>query len=410
MKNAVKLALVLVLSLGVIISLIACSEQSSQQPLSAAIIIGSHANSRNLNFSNEVVVDTVKQAIRTYGLVSIICADGNPDLISSNLYDIPDAYKQASAQKLSNDATKKAGELLRSLTTIKADDEEVDLLESLRLAVRSLSTAPAETQKRIVVIDSGLSTTGLLDFNSLNIAAEPYKIAQYLSDLQAIPDFDGITVSWHQIGDTASPQEKLTPEQRNQLISIWQTIVEKTGGIFETSSIVANPGDIDATDLPNVSAVQLANINAPLIPQAQVKPQVIEPIIFSEEQVHFVGDKAIYVNAIEAEAAIKPTAEFMLANPNFTALLVGTTAGNTSNDFTYKLSGDRAAKVRETLIKFGVPAERIKTIGLASSDPWHIPDTDNKGKMNENNATQNRKVVLLDLTSEMAQEIINPQQ
>jgi hypothetical protein len=103
-----------------------------------------------------------------------------------------------------------------------------------------------------------LSTfTGLLDFNRLNIAVEPEKIAQYLADLQAIPDF------------------------------------------------------------------------------------------FSEEQVHFVGDKAIYVNATEAEAAIKPTAKFMLANPNFTALLVGTT---------------------------------------------------------------DRKVVLLDLTSEMAQEILNPHQ
>jgi outer membrane protein OmpA-like peptidoglycan-associated protein len=186
--------------------------------------------------------------------------------------------------------------------------------------------------------------------------------------------------------------------------------VEKTGGIFEISSIVANPGNINAEEMPFVSAVQLAKINAPLIPQAQVKPQVIEPIIFSEEQVHFVSDKAVFVNTAEAEAAIKPTAEFMLANPDFTALLVGTTAGNTSSDWTYKLSQDRADKVRETLIKFGVPAEMIQTIGLASSDPWHIPDTDNKGKMNENNATQNRKVVLLDLTSEMAKEILSAHQ
>jgi hypothetical protein len=69
MKNTLKTVIVLVIALGVIFSLTACSEQPSQQPLSAAIIIGSHANSRNLNFSNEVVVDTVKQAIGTYGLV-----------------------------------------------------------------------------------------------------------------------------------------------------------------------------------------------------------------------------------------------------------------------------------------------------------------------------------------------------
>lgn len=402
-----KLTAALLLILWSVTTLTACSKQSPQQPVSVAIIVGSHANSRQLNFSNEIVVNAVKQAIASYGLVSVICADGNPDLISSNLYDIPDAYKQASAQKLQNDATKKASELLSSLTTVMADDEEVDLLESLRLAVRSLSVAPSGSQKRIEVIDAGISTTGLLNFNDVDIAAEPEKIAQYFADLQAIPNFDGIIVSWHQLGDTADPQEKLSPEQRNRLVSVWQSIVEKTGGTFEPSSIVANPGDFNADEMPFVSAIEFAKITTPVLPKADVTPQIIEPVIFTEEQVHFVGDKAVYVNDAEAEAAIKPTAEFMLAHPDFTALLIGTTAGNTSSDYTYKLSHDRADKVKETLMKLGVPEERILTIGLASSDPWHIPDTDNNGKLNESNAMQNRKVVLLDATSEMAQKILN---
>jgi outer membrane protein OmpA-like peptidoglycan-associated protein len=253
----------------------------------------------------------------------------------------------------------------------------------------------------------------LLNFNEINIAAEPKTIASCLADLQAIPEFSGITVSWHQLGDTADPQEDLTPEQRNRLISIWQAIIEKTGGAFEISDIVANPGDINADEMPFVSAVKLAKATAPSPPlpvtetkPIVIEPIVIEPIVFSEEMVHFIGDKAVYANADEAEAAIKPTAEFMLANPDFAALLVGTTAGNTSGDFAYQLSFDRADKVKETLVKFGVPAERIATLGLASSDPWHVPDTDNKGNLSESNARLNRKVVLLDITSEVAQNIL----
>jgi outer membrane protein OmpA-like peptidoglycan-associated protein len=176
-----------------------------------------------------------------------------------------------------------------------------------------------------------------------------------------------------------------------------------SGGV--SPDVVANPGNINADEMPIVSVVELADTTIPQIPKA--KP-IIEPIVFTEEQVHFVGDEAIYVNTVQAEAAIKPTAEFMLANPDFTALIVGTTAGNKPSEFTYTLSQNRADKVRDTLIKFGVPAERILTIGLASTDPWHIPDTDNKGNMNENNAKLNRKVVLLDTNdSETALDILS---
>ena len=63
--------------------------------------------------------------------------------------------------------------------------------------------------------------------------------------------------------------------------------------------------------------------------------------------------------------------------------------------------------VPAALIDGDKPAERKLTIGLAASDPWHVPDTDNKGNMNENNAKLNRKVVLLDAASEQAREILS---
>jgi outer membrane protein OmpA-like peptidoglycan-associated protein len=381
-----------------------CQAQDSQEPVSTALIIGAHANSKQLNFSNKEITDAVNQAIGTYGLVSVVCADGNPDLVLSNLYDIPDAYKSASPQKLKSDAAKKASALLGELAEVRADDEEVDLLESLRLAARSLKNAPSESRLLIIVVDSGLSTAGLLSFNDEFAWEDPALVSQRLLSLGAIPDFGGITVSWHQIGDTAPPQEKLTPEQRSHVTSVWRSIVELTGGVFEASDIISNPGDIDPSGMPYVSAVKLATPEpfSPLPDEADAS----EPLLLTEEQIAFQPNTALFLDESGAITTLAPIAQMMLDHPGFNALLVGATAGGDSNERSLKLSSDRANAVKDALATLGVPAERIETLGLGSADPWHLPDRDSSGNYIEDIARQNRKVVLLDADSEMARDLM----
>jgi hypothetical protein len=96
----------------------------------------------------------------------------------------------------------------------------------------------------------------------------------------------------------------------------------------------------------------------------------------------------------------------MKAHPNFSVLLVGTTAGDGDRDY-LQLSAAWAAAVRATLITLGIASDRITAKGLGFSDPWHLPDILN-GKLIESVATRNRKVVLFDASSEEAKKIIDP--
>ena len=125
--------------------------------------------------------------------------------------------------------------------------------------------------------------------------------------------------------------------------------------------------------------------------------------MLTEEQVSFVPDKSTYLNEEEAVAIIRPIADYLIEHEQITVLLAGTTAGDEDSDYTMTLSQERADAVRDTLIQFGVDESRIVTVGLGSSDPWHVYGAGYEGSI----ASGNRKVVLLDASSDTAKDILN---
>ena len=84
-------------------------------------------------------------------------------------------------------------------------------------------------------------------------------------------------------------------------------------------------------------------------------------------------------------------------------LLVGSTAGDVTDESTIRLSKERADTVKNTLVEFGIDTNRITTIGMGSDDPWHIKDAGYDGPV----ASSNRKVVLIDSRTDQAQALIN---
>ena len=164
-----------------------------------------------------------------------------------------------------------------------------------------------------------------------------------MEEKDEIPDFTGITVVWQQMGDVALPQQDLSQTQRKRLQEIWGGIVERGGGTFA------------------------------------------------------------YLDEDEAVATIQPIADYLLEHEQITVLLAGTTAGDEDSDYTMTLSQKRADAVRSTLVQLGVDESRIVTMGLGSSDPWHVYGAGYEGSI----ASGNRKVVLLDASSDTAKEILS---
>ena len=364
------------------------------------------ANSQGLNMSSSLVQDTIYDTILNYGYVSVVVVDGESEMVAADSYDIDAQYKKASKDKLKTDARAKATNLITYMEGQVANDAQVDYLEGLRMAVRSLSSLEGYDSKTIVVIGTGLSTQGTLNFQNNLLSVEPEAVLDQLEEKDEIPDFTGITVVWQQMGDVALPQQDLSQTQRKRLQEIWGGIVERGGGTFVYNDIMANPVDTEAT-YPAVDTVELpaetpVDFNAAMFDTGDER-LLEEPVMLTAEQVSFVPDKATYLDEDEAVATIQPIADYLLEHEQITVLLAGTTAGDEDSDYTMTLSQKRADAVRSTLVQLGVDESRIVTMGLGSSDPWHVYGAGYEGSI----ASGNRKVVLLDASSDTAKEILS---
>lgn len=364
------------------------------------------ANSQGLNMNSPLVQDTIYDTILEYGYISVVVVDGEPEMVAADSYDIDPQYKKASKEKLKTDARAKATNLIAYMEDRVANDAQVDYMEGLRMAVRSLSSLDGYDSKTIIVIGTGLSTQGTLNFQNNLLSVEPEAVLDQLEEKDEIPDFTGITVVWQQMGDVASPQQDLSQAQRKRLQEIWGGIVERGGGTFVYNDIMANPVDtevsypaVDTVELPAETPIRFDEEMFDTADESLLK----KPVILTEEQVSFVPDQATYLNEEEAVATIQPIADYLMEHDQITVLLAGTTAGDEDSDYTMTLSQERADVVRNTLIRLGVDESRIVSVGLGSSNPWHVYGAGYEGSI----ASGNRSVVLLDASSDTAKEILS---
>lgn len=379
----------------------AVKASADASPAAVCFAIANTANSQGLNLSSPLVQDTALETVSNFGYISAVNVDGQPEILLAESFDIPAQYKNASSTKLAADAKANTAALLQGLGTIQADDAEVDYLEGLRLAARSLNSLDGYDKKTIIMLGTGLSTAGVLDFRNNLLSAEPEQIVELLKERQEIPALSGITVIWQQLGDTAAPQPALNQLQKSKLKAIWQGIVEAGGGTFRCNDIMAVP--VSSQGLPAVSIVELP-AEAPIrFDPQEPEPELLDsPLVLTEDQVQFKGDEAIYLHPDKAAEVLKPIAEYLLEHPSIKVILAGTTAGDNDSPYTLRLSRERAETVQNTLIALGVPAERITALGLGSSDPWHISGVGTSGEL----ASANRKVVILDAASELGQKLL----
>lgn len=416
MKKTITLVLICICILTLMSTLVGCSkgtaDDSPAEKNAVCFIVGGHANSQGLNMNGPLVQDTVYNTVRNYGFIGVVSADGKPEVIHAASYDIDAKYKSASKDKLDMDARSKATNIIISMQSVVANDPEVDYLAALRLAVRTLSPLEGYDSKRIIVLGTGLSTTGVLDFNNNLFSAEPNVVVNLLDEKSEIPDFSGITVYWQQMGDVAAPQKELTSAQRMKLQEIYGGLVEAGGGVFVYNEIIANPVDV-TSQFPAVTPVELPD-DTPIYFDPVVFEETTDeeenvfekPVIFTEEQITFIGDKAEYLHPEEALKTLQPIAEYLIRHPSISIMLAGTTAGDQDSDYTMTLSRARAEAVISTLADLGVDKTRIIAVGLGSTnDPWHIWDAGYDGPA----ASSNRRVLLLDASSETAISILNQQ-
>lgn len=374
----------------------------NDKPSAVCYIIAPTANSQGLNFNSPIVQDTAFNIISKFGYISVVVADRSPEVVHTKSYDIDEQYKHASAEKLKADAMSNTTDLLMAMQNEIADDEEVDYLASLRLAVKSMASLEGYESKSIVVVGTGLSTAGTLQFQNNLLSADVETVVDLLEDQNEIPDFSKITIYWQHMGDVAAPQQALSQTQKIHLQEVWKSIIERGNGTFVSKEVMANPVN-DTVDYPAVSTVELAAESPIAFDKTLCERDDLfaKPIKLSEKQVTFLPDEAEYLYPDKAAETIKPIAEYLIQHDEISILLAGTTAGDQDSEITLQLSKDRAAAVRDTLIQLGVEKTRISTIGLGSTNYWHVLGAGYTGSL----ASSNRSVILLDASSQTAKEL-----
>ena len=380
-----------------------------------AYIVANTANSKPVDSSAPIIQDTMIDCAENYGYSFIVRVDGEPELVSSENLDIDPQYKNAAKERLKRDATNKATNLLQVLEGVHAVNPESDYLEAIRLAAASLrSLDNSYTSRNIICCGSGLGTTGYLNFQNNLLSAESQTIVKLLQEKEALPDLSGITVYWIGMAQTTAPQEKLNPKQGKNLENIWKSVIEAAGGEFVPNNYISVSQNDDTTDeLPSVSIVNIPS-DDPIVfepemleqPEQEEENAFEEPVILGESQIQFVGGKATYLDEESATETIRPIAEYLLNHTSVNLLLVGSTAGDITDESTLRLSQDRADTVKHTLVEFGVDNKRINTLGMGASDPWHISGAGYDETVGSA-ASSNRKVVLIDANTELAQQLMS---
>lgn len=350
------------------------NNQTGSAPGALAVIVGAHSN-----MVAPSLLDAVKTEIDSASALgspaTVIVDDGSPTAAA------PVSLKTANDNPLYRQD--QVTQLKKSIDRTRADSPEVDLLAAITLAARSVSDATGP--KTIVVIDSGLQTTGALRFQDQGGAllnANPDEVVAALRRTQQLPTLTGIRVVFTGLGDTAAPQPPLPTPARTVLVTLWTKIIESAGAQAE----------IKQAPLPNTRTLN----GLPPVTVVPVAAQSIGPLpsitVLRDGTVGFIPDQAAFRDPDQARAVLADYAKAIAGGK--TALLTGTTASDGTTDYRRKLSEQRANAVRDLLISLGAPVDRIRTRGLGSDFPGYVPDHDQKGNLDPLPAAQNRQVII----------------
>ena len=247
-----------------------------EENYSVVFVVGARRNSRMINFDkNAVLREKIERVVKSYGFASIVVADGDP---ANQVHDYdfsgnkPSTLNKIRASQVIKDELKNNQVLLfEELKKVRAKSAEADIIEAINIAVRKLNTRPANETKEIIILGTGLSTAGFLNFTDENawLYSEPSDILNILRDNKSLPELENISVIWMHITDIAEPQKKLDGLEQSNLREIWKLIIKDGGKAkdFKLSDETPEEGIYDDNSFPGEEKL-------PVVSQVLLKIQI----------------------------------------------------------------------------------------------------------------------------------------
>ena len=357
---------------------------TSSQPGSCAIpagamgfVVGGRSNTPAIGTSPaQILVTATQAAAANQSSTAVVDTGGRPQV---EAHTLTLSAKNSAAREAEQKANTTA--LQSSILQVAATAPEANPLEALNLAADHIRANGGTGT--IVMIDSGLQTTGALDYTTDGmLAATPADVAASLQQKNQLPDLQGITVIMVGVGSTAAPQDSLDTATRHNVQEQWRAIATAAG---------ATCVDVDTTPSTNAAAAGLPAVTPIAVPEVEsVIPTAAEP---TKLALQFQSNSDQFVDPAAANASLAPIAAW-LSSSGTKVLLTGTTATDGTEDGRIALSTSRAEAVKAALVEQGANAEQIQTTGVGTNDPSHVDDLGPNGELLPGPAAQNRLVIV----------------
>lgn len=423
MKNIFKCIFAMLIMILLIILTGCCPDF---EPKTAVVVAsGHHNNMASFNVVKKIFSDTVTDSgsiflpekcmiIDIYGIV----IDGEPTKSDTTEIDnLNESIETIINNKRWDTAQKRLLEFNEKMFEIPADDPEVDTLEVFSVAANHFETLEKDVEKRIIIYDTGLSTTGTVDFahnekyrklldrSELLSSEEVQLIVDELSNQKNIPNLDKVMIQWYGIGFVGGKQEELSNIAIENLKTIWRAILKEAGASsVEFKSVDKKKDNNHDKTLPPVSIVDLSAHTIEGTTKAEETTGIV-PIDI--KKLGFKPYTAEFLDGTEKERRSILNA-FVSIGKREQLLVVGTTSTGGENGDGLELSNKRAKAVNDELVILGVPEENIKYIGLGTKHHMYNKDEFVNGVyMGDSKAAQeNRSVYIMQRYSEEAEQFL----
>lgn len=415
----------------------------SDAPAALVIIMGNHANAMAIPQDAYNVIENSLDRVVYGGYACGIIADGTPtkfEIIEDDSFFDEDARNHTTLENKINDRKETMINQLKNMD-VSADSPEVDLLAAIREAKNVFGNSQFEKieDKQIFIIDTGISTTGDINFVDMNFLYSKPDVQTIIEQLQiyegigVLPDLSGITVTFigtaDGLSEVAAPQT-LSTTDRHFIKNLWEEVIKACGVnaddiLFESVAGWDTPNiytEDAESEFPYVSVIPFLHdkiIDFSEISEFESSPPDAQPnlpdppkvsVKLASETVGFQPDGVDYLNEGNTINTLRPYAEelkdFFKFFPDEKIWLVGTSAAvQKESTGSIELSLGRAETVKNTLVKeFDIPNDKLLTIGLGAKYPWFVNEYPND-VFDTEVAQANRAVWLLTTDSEQFEEL-----
>jgi len=341
----------------------------------AVAIVTGQANSPRAQLTRRVQ-SLVVHAFDRHSDFALIDDGSRPRLASVQL-----GSEAGNSDAQSADEQDELASITSALERVVPDSPQADPWDAVDLGLAWLRGQGGGT---LVLEDSGLGTTGWLDYRTTGLlGANSEELVSYAQENGELPDARGLAVLLVGIGYTAGDQQQLDEASRANLVAQWTDLLEAAGACVS----------VDPTPLTGPAPAKAPPVGSVPVPTLAPPSGLCGETLGSTEVAFVVGTSRL-ASPSAAESSMERVVNQLILSREVVTIS-GTTSSEGGSQINMPLSLARANRVAQLMVGMGLPARQIdKVVGLGSDFPGYIPDTNAAGQLLPGPAAANRKVMI----------------